>query len=88
MWTTTPWDGEPAWQQQQQSWVQQRQAEQAAVPITSCHDGGWVAPAGTSRDRRVAAARTGRRYQSATLGTFQTTELIETFVNYHENIKK
>lgn len=28
------------------------------------------------------------RYQSATLGTFQTIELIETFVNYHENIKK
>ena len=28
------------------------------------------------------------RYQSATLGTFQTLEFIETFVNYHENIKK
>lgn len=28
------------------------------------------------------------RYQSATMGTFQTAELIETFVNYHENIKK
>lgn len=27
-------------------------------------------------------------YQSANLGTFQTVELIETFVNYHENIKK
>eukprot|EP00798_Chlamydomonas_sp_ICE-L_P025676 gene25676-11343_t len=27
-------------------------------------------------------------YQSATLGSFQTVELIETFVNYHENIKK
>mmetsp|Transcript_14500 Transcript_14500/g.31531 ORF Transcript_14500/g.31531 Transcript_14500/m.31531 type:complete len:326 (+) Transcript_14500:145-1122(+) len=27
-------------------------------------------------------------YQSATFGTFQTVELIETFVNYHENIKK
>eukprot|EP00199_Chlamydomonas_sp_CCMP681_P002659 CAMPEP_0119107122 /NCGR_PEP_ID=MMETSP1180-20130426/7990_1 /TAXON_ID=3052 ORGANISM="Chlamydomonas cf sp, Strain CCMP681" /NCGR_SAMPLE_ID=MMETSP1180 /ASSEMBLY_ACC=CAM_ASM_000741 /LENGTH=321 /DNA_ID=CAMNT_0007092561 /DNA_START=50 /DNA_END=1015 /DNA_ORIENTATION=- len=27
-------------------------------------------------------------YQSATMGTFQTAELIETFVNYHENIKK
>ncbi|MEW5319343.1 MAG: hypothetical protein WDW38_010502 [Sanguina aurantia] len=27
-------------------------------------------------------------YQSATMGTFQTMELIETFVNYHENIKK
>lgn len=27
-------------------------------------------------------------YQSATMGTFQTVELIETFVNYHENIKK
>ena len=28
------------------------------------------------------------RYQSTTLGTFQTLDLIETFVNYHENIKK
>jgi translation initiation factor 3 subunit H len=28
------------------------------------------------------------RYQSATLGTFQTAELIETFMNYHENIRK
>jgi translation initiation factor 3 subunit H len=28
------------------------------------------------------------RYQSANLGTFQTAELIETFINYHENIKK
>mmetsp|Transcript_13127 Transcript_13127/g.35734 ORF Transcript_13127/g.35734 Transcript_13127/m.35734 type:complete len:340 (-) Transcript_13127:121-1140(-) len=27
-------------------------------------------------------------YQSAAMGTFQTAELIETFVNYHENIKK
>ena len=28
------------------------------------------------------------RYQSTTLGIFQTLDLIETFVNYHENIKK
>lgn len=28
------------------------------------------------------------RYQSANMGTFQTIELIETFINYHENIKK
>lgn len=28
------------------------------------------------------------RYQSANMGTFQTVELIETFINYHENIKK
>ncbi len=28
------------------------------------------------------------RYQSTTLGTFQTMDLIETFVNYHENIRK
>lgn len=28
------------------------------------------------------------RYQSTTLGTFQTLDLMETFVNYHENIKK
>ncbi|GAX74259.1 hypothetical protein CEUSTIGMA_g1708.t1 [Chlamydomonas eustigma] len=27
-------------------------------------------------------------YQSTNLGTFQTMDLIETFVNYHENIKK
>ncbi|EFJ46498.1 eukaryotic translation initiation factor 3h [Volvox carteri f. nagariensis] len=27
-------------------------------------------------------------YQSANMGTFQTLELIETFINYHENIKK
>lgn len=27
-------------------------------------------------------------YQSTNLGTFQTIDLIETFVNYHENIKK
>ncbi|PNW71763.1 hypothetical protein CHLRE_16g676314v5 [Chlamydomonas reinhardtii] len=27
-------------------------------------------------------------YQSANMGTFQTVELIETFINYHENIKK
>ena len=28
------------------------------------------------------------RYQSTTFGTFQTLDLIETFVNYYENIKK
>lgn len=28
------------------------------------------------------------RYQSTNMGTFQTIDLIETFVNYHESIKK
>ena len=28
------------------------------------------------------------RYQSTPLGTFQSMDLIETFVNYHENIRK
>ena len=38
--------------------------------------------------KTVDVASLGCRYQSATLGSFQSTELIETFINYHETLKK
>ncbi len=73
----------PVWHTAAAGQADTASASVAQVPVGTLFSAGKPSATGAASGCVRAC-----RYQSATLGTFQTSELIETFVNYHENIKK